>query len=97
VSDPELPAQGLRSLFETGESKGVQQKHAQRLMDILDLLHAAARPSDMDFPGSLLHPLKGKLKDYWSVRVSGNWRVIFRFEQGNALMSIMLTTISRQT
>jgi proteic killer suppression protein len=39
----------------------------------------------MDFPGSFLHPLKGQLKGYWAVRVSGNWRVIFRFEGGKAL------------
>ena len=31
-----------------------------------------------------LHPLKGKLKGLWAVRVSGNWRVVFRFENGNA-------------
>jgi proteic killer suppression protein len=76
---------GLRLLFEKGNAKGVQAAHRQRLTDILDLLNAAARPSDMDFPGSFLHPLKGNLKGWWSVQVSGNWRVIFRFEEGNAM------------
>jgi proteic killer suppression protein len=74
----------LRLLFETGSVRGVQPAHAQKLCDILDLLNAAAKPSDMEFPGSFLHPLKGKLKGRWAVRVSGNWRVVFRFEGGNA-------------
>ena len=38
----------------------------------------------MNFAGSGLHRLKGKLKDIWSVKVSGNWRLTFRFEDGNA-------------
>jgi toxin HigB-1 len=76
---------GLRLLFETGNSRGIQSAHAQKLTDILDLLNAAAIPGDMDFPGSYLHPLKGALKGYWAVRVSGNWRIIFRFEKGDAL------------
>ena len=75
---------GLRTFFETGNSRGVQSSHVQKLSDILDLLNAAKEPQDMNFPGSFLHPLKGKLKGYWSVRVSGNWRVIFRIEEGHA-------------
>ena len=75
---------GLRLLFEAGNSRGVLAAHAQRIMDILDLLNAAAKPGDMNFPGSFLHPLKGKLKGSWAVRVSGNWRIIFRFEKGDA-------------
>jgi proteic killer suppression protein len=38
----------------------------------------------MALPGFQLHPLKGKLKGLWAVSVSGNWRVVFRFENGNA-------------
>ena len=34
----------------------------------------------MDLPGFGLHPLKGNLKGFWSVRVRANWRIIFRFE-----------------
>ena len=36
-------------------------------------------------PGFRLHPLKGDRVDQWSVRVSGNWRVVFRFEDGEAV------------
>jgi proteic killer suppression protein len=35
-------------------------------------------------PGYRLHALKGDLKGYWSVTISGNWRIIFTFENGDA-------------
>lgn len=75
---------GLQRLFETGSTQGVQAKHAQKLLDILDLLDAAAEAQDLNFPGSGLHQLKGERKGYWSVKVSANWRVTFRFEGGDA-------------
>jgi toxin HigB-1 len=73
---------GLERLFLDGVTKGVQAKHLPKLFDILDLLDAAVDASDMNFPGSGLHRLKGKLKAHWSVKVSGNWRVTFRIENG---------------
>ena len=75
---------GLEVFFLTGSTKGIQAKHAGRLGYILDLLDAAASVRDMNFPGSNLHPLKGDLAEHWSVKVSGNWRLTFRFENGNA-------------
>ena len=39
---------------------------------------------DMDIPGYRLHELKGKLKDHWAIDVSKNWRIVFRFEDGDA-------------
>jgi len=75
---------GLERLFYDGVKKGVQTDHAGKLTDILDRLDAAAIVQDMDYPGSYLHPLKGKMKGLWSVKVSGNWRVVFRFKNGDA-------------
>jgi len=49
----------------------------------LDILHGACVPEDANFPGSRFHELKGDLKGFYSVSVSGNWRIIFRFENGN--------------
>jgi toxin HigB-1 len=40
---------------------------------------------DMNIPGFRLHPLKGSLTGYWAVSVSGNWRVTFRFDNGDAV------------
>ena len=51
---------------------------------ILARLDAITVVGDMNLPGLTLHPLKGSLKSFWAVSVSGNWRVIFRFKNGNA-------------
>ena len=75
---------GLKDFFYEGTKKNIQPKHAQRLGFILDLLAAATQVEDMNFPGSDLHPLKGDLKGQWAVRVSGHWRLTFKFEQGDA-------------
>jgi proteic killer suppression protein len=51
---------------------------------VLAHLDEAEGPEDMDLPGFRLHPLKGERKGFWSVTVSGNWRIIFRLERGGA-------------
>jgi proteic killer suppression protein len=75
---------GLEKFFRTGTTKGIQAKHADKLERILDFLHAADEAQEMNLPGFNLHPLIGTLKDHWSVKVSGNWRVTFYFEDGHA-------------
>lgn len=75
---------GLRDFFLFGITKGIQAKHAPRIAGILDQLDAAVCPEDMNFPGAALHPLKGQLQEHWSVKVSANWRITFRFENGDA-------------
>ncbi len=75
---------GLEEFFLTGSKRGIQPGHAGKLADILDRLDSAATVSDMGYSGSFLHPLKGDLDGHWSVRVSGNWRITFRFEDGDA-------------
>ena len=76
---------GLKSLYETGSQKGANTEHTKRLRIILARLDASQNPEDMNLPGLRLHPLKGKLKGFWAVDVSGNWRVFFRFENNNAV------------
>ena len=76
--------QGLERFFLTGDLRGIQPKHSARLTLILTALDAADVPMDMNLPGFQLQPLKGEEKGVWSVKVSGNWRVTFRFENGNA-------------
>lgn len=56
----------------------------RRVEEILSILDAAEAISDLDIPGYRLHPLTGSLKGYWSLRVTGNWRIVFRFEDGAA-------------
>jgi len=77
---------GLEDFFLTGTTKGIQAKHSAKLEWILDLLDMATRPEQMRFAGSDLHKLKGDLKNHWSVKVSGNWRLTFRFEGEDAYL-----------
>jgi proteic killer suppression protein len=75
---------GLENFYKTGKSSGIQAKHAKRLRLILSNLDQAESPDDMDLPGLRLHELKGSRKYIWSVTVSGNWRVTFRFNGRDA-------------
>lgn len=75
---------GLERFYNTGDTRGIQAKHKARLTLLLTLLDSAKSANDMGLAGAKLHPLKGQLKAYWSVKVSGHWRLIFKFENGNA-------------
>jgi len=75
---------GLKRLYEEDDSRGLNSQHVEKLRDILARLDAAAVLADMDLPGFRLHPLKGELRDFCAVTVRANWRVIFRFEHGEA-------------
>jgi toxin HigB-1 len=76
---------GLKRLHDSDDPRGVMTEHAEKLRDILARLDAAATVADMDLPGFRLHPLKGELRGSWAVTVRANWRVIFRFADGEAL------------
>ena len=75
---------GLRRLFEEDDSRGVIADHAEKLRDILARLNAGSTTADMALPGFRLHRLKGALRGSWAVTVRANWRVIFRFADGDA-------------
>jgi len=75
---------GLEHFYRTGSKAGIQAKHAKRLRLILSNLDQAESPENMDLPGLMLHELKGERKGIWAVKVSGNWRVTFRFVDHNA-------------
>ena len=72
---------GLRQYWETGSKARIDPTHAKKLDRLLTILDEAIRPADLDLPGMHLHPLKGDLKGYYSVRITGNWRLTFRFDQ----------------
>ncbi len=71
---------GLRKFYETGSKKGIVATHELKLQMILAALDIAEVPEELDLPAFSLHALKGDLKEYWSIKVNGNWRVIFRFK-----------------
>ena len=71
---------GLKLLYEKGDRRRVQPEYADKIERILARLDEATEPANMGLPGFRLHPLKGVLAGYWSVSVSGNWRIVFRFD-----------------
>ena len=75
---------GLRRLFADDERKGIRPDLVEKIENILVVLNRARSPQDMNLPGFRLHPLRGDLKGYWSVTVRANWRIVFRFEDGDA-------------
>lgn len=76
---------GLEKLHGTGSQKGVRPEHVKRLRSILARLDASRTPKDMNLPGLDLHSLKGPHQGFWGISVSGNWRVVFRFEGDNVI------------
>ncbi|MYA97253.1 MAG: Killer protein [Nitrospinae bacterium] len=76
---------GLKALYDGRTARRVAPEHVQKLRDILAVLDRSRRPRDVDIPGFRLHSLKGELRGYYAVVVSGNWRVTFRFEEGDVI------------
>ena len=76
---------GLERFFTAGDRRRIDARQADRILRVLDRLDAAARPEDLDLPGFDFHPLRGERKGTYSVSVSGNWRITFRHEAGDAM------------
>ena len=75
---------GLRLLFEKGDRRKVHPEHVDKIERVLARLDEASEVGDMNLPGFRPHPLKCDLAGFWSVAVSGNWRIVFRFGGGHA-------------
>jgi len=71
---------GLKKCFETGSKSKIKTTHIKRLKLILDLLDGATKAQDMNFPGSNFHHLKGKLKKFYSVHISGIGLLFFNLK-----------------
>lgn len=75
---------GLKRLWTKNDASKLPADQINKIRNILTLLDAAREIDDMGYPGSGLHPLKGELRGFHSVSVTGNYRIIFRFENGDA-------------
>jgi proteic killer suppression protein len=75
---------GLRRFFEDDDGRKLPQDMLARIALILSTLQASQKIEGMDIPTFRLHPLKGELKGFYSVTVRANWRIVFRFEDGQA-------------
>lgn len=76
---------GLRRFYERGDGRELRQDLIGRVRRVLSILDNARTIEDVDqLPGMRLHRLKGDLAGQWSVSVSGNWRIVFRFSDEGA-------------
>lgn len=75
---------GLKRFWEEDDPRGLNPEHVAKIDRLLSRLDQASEPQHMDLPGFRLHPLRGNLAGFWSVTVRANWRLIFRFEEGDA-------------
>ena len=76
---------GLRRFYERGDSSKLNPNHAKRIRQILSNLEYARAPRNLSRRGWRLHMLRGNRSGFWSVHVSGNWRIVFRFQDGEAV------------
>jgi proteic killer suppression protein len=77
-------SKALSDFWETGKARGFNPNYTGKVRLVLDALEEAEAVEALDVPGFGLHPLKGDRKGQWAIMVSRNWRVTFRFEEGNA-------------
>lgn len=75
---------GLARFFDDNDRRKLPSSQVDKIARILARLNEAMTVQDMGLPGYRLHPLKGELDGFWSVTVSGNWWIVFRFENGSA-------------
>lgn len=75
---------GLERFFTTGKTTGIRPDQADKIRARLKAIHSALTIEDLQLPGYKLHPLKGDRAGVWSITVSGNWRIVFEFTDGNA-------------
>ena len=76
---------GLRRFHERGDAGALDPGHIVRIRRILNVLRYAKSPRDVQISGWRIHPLRGNRRGQWSGRVSGNWRMVFRFKDGEAV------------
>jgi proteic killer suppression protein len=77
---------GIEKFFLSGSNAGIQAKHANKLSIQLFALNRAQSPSDLATPRWDLHELRGAMKGHWSLRVNGNWRLTFAFEEQEVVL-----------
>ena len=71
-------------MFEKGQARLIDPALRVRVANVLAVLDAATSALDLGGPRNRLHELQGDRGGVWSVTVSGNWRITFRFTDGNA-------------
>ncbi len=71
---------GLRRFIEQGNPSGLTPQAVKKIQNIVTVLQEIDSLTELrDFPGWKIHPLTGDRKGTWSLTVTRNWRVTFRF------------------
>lgn len=79
----DIKNKNLRLLYTEGETKGLPSVQLDKLENILAVMDTSSTLNQFrNIPGFRLHKLKGDLSDFWSVSVTGNYRIIFKFDEG---------------
>jgi toxin HigB-1 len=79
---------GLRQLYDNENARLLPPAIAEKLSKLLFAIETAESLEQLGrFPGWKLHPLKGNLKGFWSLTVTGNWRLIFRYDKNASAAS----------
>lgn len=73
----------LRKYIFDGDKSKINPKHLTRINQVVSVLHSAKSINSIALPGMNLHSLKGELENYWSVSITGNYRLTFKFENGD--------------
>ncbi|MGI6408845.1 MAG: type II toxin-antitoxin system RelE/ParE family toxin [Thiopseudomonas sp.] len=74
----------MKKFFETGTTAGIDAKQSRKISTRLAVLNEARTIEDINLPSFYLHSLTGDRNGQWSITVTGNWRIIFEFFDGNA-------------
>jgi proteic killer suppression protein len=77
---------GLKIFFETGNTSWIQVHHAKKLRKQLLVLNSAQNIKDLNLPGYAFHKLNGDLLEHFAIAVNGGWRLVFKFENGDAIL-----------
>ena len=80
-----IKSKALKLLFNKDDPSKIRPDMVRKVENILTRLHAAKELTDMNAPSYNLHPLKGDKKGSWAITIKDNWRITFRFENGDAL------------
>ncbi len=75
---------GLKRLYERGDKSRLRTDIADKAELYLSVLDSAEKLKELDITGFSFHPLTGNMRGFYSVFVSRNHRIIFRFEDGKA-------------
>ena len=76
---------GLRQLYENDDGRKLPSDMLKRVSLLLHALDQAKVVDELDLPTFKLHALRGDLRGFWAVTVRANWRLVFRFKEGNVL------------